>query len=378
MADDLRERFRALDSLEFPHEEGPPETERIRSRIGTTGGRRAGTAVFALLLAAIAIGFAFRAFRTQERGPQADSGDSTVARPGTCDYGPWIEHCPEAEWARSVVAVAGLEIVDEQTVLVVGTSKGGEFLFWAMDPSLHGGVTPLPEIVASGEAVVTDRVDGVPIYRVGGDRRLWLWSSHGLNVWVDGRAPTPSAPSRNDIATLLRASESVPYTPATPVPGVTIPEIVGLNDQQSMRALNELGLNWLVAYRTVDGVDPWRVASVDPTAGTRVTPGTPVEVLVATRVTPLPDGAADALDCDAGHREAFGGPKARVEPGGSAYIVGNLPGIELGIDEVIHVTFEDEQWHGLWHVVRDGSVVAVVDYPLLDGEACRGSGVAGA
>jgi hypothetical protein len=29
-------------------------------------------------------------------------------------------------------------------------------------------------------------------------------------------------------------------------------------------------------------------------------------------------------------------------------------------DEVVQVTFEDEQWHGMWHGVRDGAVVAVV------------------
>jgi hypothetical protein len=376
MADDLKERFRTLDALEFPHGEGPPKTRRISTTARLDRGRNAGTAVFALVLAAIAIAFVIRAFGdgTDRTKPPVSSVGEIATGPGTCDYGPWIEHCPEADWARSVIDVAGLEIVEEQTVLVVGASEGGEFLFWAMDPSLHGQVTPLAEMVARGEAVETNEVDGVSIY--GGDRRVWLWSSHGLNVFVDGREAR-DAPSRQDLVALVRASGSVPYAPATASASVTVPDIVGLSDQGAMRTLDGLGLSWVVAYRTVDGVDPWHVASSDPVAGTRVAPGSSVRVLVATTVTPLPAGAADALDCDPLHREAFGGPRARVLPGDSAYIHGNLPGI-TSRDDVVQVTFEDEPWMGLWHVIRDGSVVAVVDYGSLDGAACQGSGVAGA
>jgi hypothetical protein len=245
-----------------------------------------------------------------------------------------------------------------------------------MDPSLHGQVTPLSEIVAGGEAEVIDHVDGVSIHRVGGDRRLWLWGAHGLNVFVDG-GEARDAPSRQDLVALVRASGSVPYAPATPSASVTVPDLVGLSDQEAMRTLDGLGLSWVLAYRTVDGVDPWHVGSSDPVGGTPVAPGSSVRVLVATTVTPLPAGAADALDCDPLHREAFGGPRARVLPGDSAYIHGNLPGI-TSRDDVVQVTFEDEPWMGLWHVIRDGSVVAVVDYGSLDGEACQGSGVAGA
>jgi hypothetical protein len=379
MTDDLKERFRTLDSLEFPYRERPPETGRSGMTTRIARRRRAGAILFALAIGVFAIGFAIRAFGEgpDRPTPPADSEGETPTGPGSCDYGPWIKHCPEAGWARSVVSAAGLEIVDEQTVLVVGTSKGGDFYFWAMDPSLHGQVTPFEQAVGGGNALVLDHVDGVPIYGFGSNRRLWLWSHHGLNIFVDGRAPL-AAPSRQDIVALVRASGSVPYTSATPAPGVAIPDIVGLSDQQGMLALNDLGLTWVVGYRTVGGaVDRWHVASVDPPAGTRVVRGSSVRVLVATEVTRLPGGAADALDCDIEHRELFGGPQTRITPGGSAYIVGNLPGIELGVDEVVQVTFESGEWKGLWHVIRDGSVVAVVDFDSLDGEACQGSGVAG-
>jgi hypothetical protein len=378
MTDGLKERFRTLDALEFPYRERPPETRRSGTITRITRRPSVGTLLFALAIGVFAIGLAIRAFGDGPGRPlpPANSEDETPTGPGTCDYGPWIKHCPEAGWARSVVAAAGLEIVDEQAVLIVGTPKGGEFYFWAMDPSLHGQVTPVSETVASGEALVVDHVDGVPIYGFDSNRRLWLWSHHGLNVFVDGRAPL-AAPSRQDIVALVRASGSVPYSSATPAPDVTIPDMVGLSDQQGMLALNDLGLTWVVRYRTVDGVDPWHVASVDPPAGTRVAPDSRVEVLVATKVQPLPGRAANVLDCDIQHREAFGGPQARITPGGSAYIVGNLPGIKLGVDEVVQATFEGGEWEGLWHVIRDGSVVAVVDFDSLDGEACQGSGVAG-
>ena len=378
MTDDLKERFRTLDALEFPYREGPPETRRSGTTTRITRGRRAGTVLFAFAIGVFAVGFAIRAFGEgpDRPTPPANFEEETPTGPGTCDYGPWIKHCPEAGWARSVVAAAGLEIVDEQGVLVVGGAGKGEFYFWAMDPSLHGQVTPFEEAVGGGNALEIDHVDGVSIYGFASNRRLWLWSQHGLNVWIDARAPL-AAPSRQDIVALVRASGSVPYTSASPTPNVMIPDIVGLSDQQGMLTLNDLGLTWIVGYRTVDGVDPWRVASVDPSAGTRVARGSSVRVLVATKVEPLPNGAANALDCDAEHREAFGGPDVRIQPGGSAYIVGNLPGIALGADEVVQVTFEDQPWMGLWHVIRDGSVVAVVDFDSLDGVACQGSGVAG-
>jgi hypothetical protein len=246
MTDALKEHFRKLDSLDFPHRKGPPEAGRIHAVSGPNMVRRVGTAVFALVIGVVSLGIAFRAFRTEGERPGA--------------------------------------------VLSTGTSTE--------PPTSHG-------------------------------------------------------------------------------PGVTVPDLVGLTDQQAMLKLNDLALRWLVAYRDLGDVEDGRVGSIDPVAGSRVDSGTRVRLTVATDVTPLPDGAADALDCQAEQRVAFGGPSDRVTPGGSAYIVSNLPGIERS-DDVVQVSFEKEQWHGLWHVIRDGSVVAVVDYQSLDGEACEGSGVAGA
>jgi hypothetical protein len=381
MTDRLKERFRALDALDFPHGAGPPDMRSPHTTGESTRARSIVTAIFALVIGATALGFAIRAFeRAPDRPPRpVNTGDELPTGPGTCDHGPWIELCPEAEWARSVVAAAGLQVVDEQAVLVLGTSEGGESYFWAMDPSHHGQVTPFSEIVAEGTARVVDHVDGVSVYGFPSNERLWLWRGHGLQVWLDGRAPL-TEPSRQDIVALVRASHSVPYTSATPAPDVTIPDIVGLRDQPAMRSLYELGLNTnaIVRYRETAGADPWRVVTIFPAPGTRVARGAVVEVVVATRVTPLPRAATNVLDCDPRHREAFGGPYVRIDPGGSAYITGNIGGIEL-TDEVTQATFQkSDPWTGLWHVIRGGSVIAVVDFPLLDGVACQGSGVGGA
>lgn len=384
MTDDLRERFRALDLVEFPHEGGPPPRERL-PMIRIDRGRNVGTTVFALLLAVVALGFAIRAFSGPDQrppiGPPVGGTVSPVPTgPGTCNYGPWARFCPEADWARSVVSVAGFEIAGEPGALIVATREGAEFSLMAQDPALHEGegVTPLRSLVARGEVVPNRRIDDISVYVFRGEARFWTWSAYGLVVEVDGRVLRGSpALSDEDLVALVRASRSVPYATPTSSPSVTIPDIEGSSDQEAMLALHDVGLNWVVAYRTVEGVPSWRVVSVEPAPGTEVEPGTWVRLVVATHVTPLPAGGADALDCDAAHREAFGGPNIRIQPGGSAYITGNLPGIRRD-DEVTQVTFEGNAWDGLWHVIRGGSVVAVVDFGSLDGEACQGSGVAGA
>jgi hypothetical protein len=248
--DELKQRFRALDRIRFPHEAGPPAPRRVAAVPVTSGARRASALAAAAVLGAAALALAFGAL---------------------------------------------------------------------------GGLTDRPEpgVVAGGSG-----------------------------------SPSPSATGSRDT--------------------VRVPHLVGLSEQEAMLALNEHGLRSLPAYREVDGVAEWHVSSTDPVAGTSVDQGATVRLVISSRITPLPAGAAEALDCAPAERVPFGGPNARIEPGGAAYIVGNLAGIHRRSDEVVQITFDDEQWHGLWHVVRDGAVVAVVDYASLDGEACEGSEVVGA
>jgi hypothetical protein len=106
----------------------------------------------------------------------------------------------------------------------------------------------------------------------------------------------------------------------------------------------------------------------------------------ATFVIPLnvasgtPDLELVVLDCRPEEQVEFSGPDVRILPGGSSYIVGNLPGFQRS-DVVEQMTREangDTEWSGVWQVVRDGRVVASVDWDALSGTACRGSGIGGA
>ncbi len=217
MTDALKDRFRSLDSLPFPYDVGPPEAGTLRSGAPSHRARRVGTALFALLLTGIAFAFALRAFRggVTAPGPAVSPPGNGIAQSGTCDYGPWIKYCPEAEWARSVAAAAGLDVVDERTVLIIGTPEGREFQFWAMDPAIHGGATPLSEAIANGDNfVAAGHVDGIAICSLF-DGHAFVWSSHGLNVWVSEEI-TGVPPPRSLVAALVRAAESVPYTSGEP------------------------------------------------------------------------------------------------------------------------------------------------------------------
>ena len=63
-------------------------------------------------------------------------------------------------------------------------------------------------------------------------------------------------------------------------------------------------------------------------------------------------------------------------PSGETFIRANVPGIERS-DKVLRATERDSD-EGLWNIVRDGAIIAVIDYGTLDGAACQGTGVAAA
>ena len=135
-----------------------------------------------------------------------------TAMPGTCDYGPWMELCPEAPWARSVLDEAGYSSVDDSgTVFEVPVAEGpGTFNFWAMDPLNHGSGEPIGEIVSDLDLRVAARIGGVAVYHVD---EAWLWSTHGLNVWARAANPADNPPevSLATVRELVLASQRVPY-----------------------------------------------------------------------------------------------------------------------------------------------------------------------
>jgi hypothetical protein len=206
--------------------------------------------------------------------------------------------------------------------------------------------------------------DGDPIPL--GEPGDYLFTFKG--VWAEGTVAFPVQIMVRDMATAPSPNE-----PSTPSSG-TLPDLVGMTDQNAMKTLDDLGLAWLVAYRAVDG-ERWRVVEMNPPAGSAITKGLEVRLVVATEITPLPAGAEDILACPAAEHVAFGGPHAVILPLGEAFIRGNTGGIERTDD----VTQISSDWSSeLWQVIRDGAVIAIVDYRTLDGVACAGSGVAGA
>jgi PASTA domain len=219
-------------------------------------------------------------------------------------------------------------------------------------------------------AADSEDTDGIAILDIPG---TYLLTFKG--VWDEGTVGFPVQIEVRDLDTSQEPSPPSPSAGESPSGApVTVPDVVGMTDQQAMAALSDVGLSWIVAFRAADG-ELWHVVEMDPPAGSAIASGLEVRLVVATEITPLPRGAEDALACPAVDRVAFGGPHAVVLPAGEAWVRGNTGGIEK-TDEVVPATSNGSS--ALWHVIRDGAVIAVVDDGTLDGVACAGSGVGAA
>ncbi|HEX6579704.1 MAG TPA: hypothetical protein VF195_02390 [Actinomycetota bacterium] len=137
-----------------------------------------------------------------------------TAMPGTCDYGPWMELCPEASWARHVLGEAGYPNVDDTGTVFEVPVAGGPvtFNFWGTDPLNHGQVQPIGAFISAEDVPVTTRIHGVAVYRID---ESWAWSTRGLNVWARAANPEDDPPglSLAIVRVLVLASQRVPYPP---------------------------------------------------------------------------------------------------------------------------------------------------------------------
>ena len=84
-----------------------------------------------------------------------------------------------------------------------------------------------------------------------------------------------------------------------------------------------------------------------------------------------------APTCDSSEEVPLVPPTTFLEPAGESYVRANLSGILDG-DTVERAGYlEGRGDEGPWRVVRDGEIVAEVEFPSLEGVTCRGSGITG-
>lgn len=96
--------------------------------------------------------------------------------------------------------------------------------------------------------------------------------------------------------------------------------------------------------------------------------------------TDAPDLQHVVLDCRPEEQIEFADQSnVRLQPGASSYITANLPGFERDdvVEQMTRRMNGDSEWSGIWQVIRDGQVVASIDWDSLSGTACRGSGIGG-
>ncbi len=119
----------------------------------------------------------------QSTAPQPNSARSSTAgssNSAACERGPWSKHCPEADWARSVVANAGYRTTGDTGSALTATDGKFIFHFWAFTPEDR------PRDLARALAKenyreLPERVAGLPVYS---DGTRFVWSTQGLWVWV--------------------------------------------------------------------------------------------------------------------------------------------------------------------------------------------------
>jgi hypothetical protein len=106
--------------------------------------------------------------------------------------------------------------------------------------------------------------------------------------------------------------------------------------------------------------------------------GLHVEACEGSGIVAAPTPDTPLLDCDVTDQLAFEHTGGVDEPAGEAYIRVNTVGV-LPSDALTHTGPESGPTgdNGIWTVTREGSVIAWVDYPDLNGVACAGTGVGG-
>jgi hypothetical protein len=160
----------------------------------------------------ILVGGCARAGPNDEWLATASEGRSSPASdgvPGGCAYGPWAEHCPEAEWAREVLDAAGYPLTGATGSALVGReSPSTAFYFWAFEAE-KASTQPLRKAIEGEGYRLLSEIEGISVFTDG--IRL-AWEIQGLYVWVEG-GPVNSLQDIDpeSIRRIVRASAHVPY-----------------------------------------------------------------------------------------------------------------------------------------------------------------------
>jgi hypothetical protein len=144
---------------------------------------------------------------TQPQRTPSSPTDAGAFTTENCDYGPWARYCPEAYWARAVIAEAGYRLEgDTGSALIVDTGETGAY-FWAFEPD--DPTVPLPKAIADEGY---ERLAKIKHSRLYTDGIRIAWQIHGLYVWLEG-GPVNSVDDldRQGLRSLVAAARRVPY-----------------------------------------------------------------------------------------------------------------------------------------------------------------------
>lgn len=94
----------------------------------------------------------------------------------SCAWGPWAQHCAEADWARAVIRDAGFDVVGDTGSAIVGRRANLEFHFWAF--------VPRPDQRPLVRAIEDEGYRGLHRPAVYSDGIRFVWATRGVYVWL--------------------------------------------------------------------------------------------------------------------------------------------------------------------------------------------------
>jgi hypothetical protein len=118
--------------------------------------------------------------------------------------GPWTA-CPEAAWVQQLAERAGYSITGKTGSALIAEGQGAGFYIWATEAAPEAII----ELSRREKWSPFGTVEGVQVY---GDESVWRWwVVENFVFWLQaGPYEESQLPSLDEMASLVRASESVP------------------------------------------------------------------------------------------------------------------------------------------------------------------------